>query len=235
MAFKLKGRMVATDASLYQGFDDALVTPPPDNQIQHPRYHFSCPVCYTFPRQPVQIHCTHLLCWDCCAKIMETTHNGHVHLCPVCREPFTDFKHIEFADLPVRLQYHMYRVRCPYNCGTEKNPEMMDIHQRRECRKRPVKCTVQGCTTVIPFKDMRAHLRAHENQATQRERDRARQQEVQHFFGTRPTRINPNEEDEPEEEHEEPFDDRSDRAFPPTQVHPDEPGFEEFRARYLPQ
>ena len=109
----------------------------------------------------------------------------------------------------------------------------MDLHQRRECRKRPVTCTVQGCTTVIPFKDMRAHLHAHEIHATERERARTRQQEVQHFFGTRPTRINLTEEDEPEEEHEEPFDDRSDRQFPATQVHRDEPGFEEFRARYL--
>ena len=235
MAFKLKGRMLATDASLNEGFDEALVTPPPSNQIQAPVYHFNCPVCMNFERHPVIINCTHLLCWNCCAKIMKTTRNGHVHTCPMCRQPFTDFNFIEFAENAVRIQYHMYRVRCPYNCGTEKNPEEMDVHQRHECRKRPVKCTVEGCATVIPFKDMRAHLRAHENQATQRERDRTRRQEVQHFFGTRPTRINPNEEDEPGEEQEEPFDDSSDRAFPPTQVHPDEPGFEEFRARYLPQ
>ena len=166
---------------------------------------------------------------------MEGTRNGGMHRCPMCREPFDDFLHIQFADVDVRNQFSMYRVRCPYGCGEETNPEQMDWHQHFNCRNRPVKCNVQGCTTVIPFKDMRAHLRAHENQATQREKERTRQQEVQHFFGTRRIRINLTEEDQPEEEHEEPFDDRSDRAFPPTQVHPDEPGFEEFRARYLPQ
>ena len=197
MAFKLKATMRATDASLNEGFDEAFVTPPPDNQIQHPKYHFSCPVCLTFPRDPVQINCRHLMCWGCCATIMEGARIGGMHHCPVCREPFEDFLHIQFADVDVLNQFSMYRVRCPYGCGEEKNPEQMDWHQHFNCRKRPVTCTVQRCRIVIPFKDMRAHLDAHENQATQREKERTRQQEVQHFFGTRPIRMNLTEDDQP--------------------------------------
>ncbi len=212
MEFDLYGTVPATDATLNEGFDEAFVTPPAANQIPQPSYHFNCPVCLTFPRDPVQIHCRQLLCWSCCAKIMEITLNGNAHRCPMCREPFVNFNLIQFADVNVRNQFSIYRVRCPYGCVEELDPEQMDWHQRLHCPKRPVQCIMVGCTNVLLAKDMGAHGREHEIHAIQRQKDRARQREVQHAFGPRPTRINPNEDDEPKEEHEEPFDDRSDRA-----------------------
>ena len=54
--------------------------------------------------------------------------------------------------------YRKFKVKCPFEWGTETNPSEMIYHQSSSCRKRPVKCPAMGCNEILPYEGMITHV-----------------------------------------------------------------------------
>ena len=140
-----------------QGFDDSLLL----NSEYADCY--SCPICHGIPRSPVIIKlCGHLFCECCILKQLEAPKikdedECDVIQCALCKGHFQENQLLPFENFytAVKKAYHLVRLRCPYGCLFNGDPQEMDRHQSFQCDLREVCCPSKGCEKQMPFHQLR--------------------------------------------------------------------------------
>ena len=112
-----------------------------------------CPVCLEIIESPPIYLCEkgHGLCSACRQPLKDQDLP-----CPVCRGKLTDTRNFALENVLEQLP----KVKCKYEgCNFQKSDaQQIKIHQKEECRERPVICAIASCQKPIAMSKLFGHL-----------------------------------------------------------------------------
>ena len=145
------------------GFDKAHDNLPDDIMTN-----FICPYCLGIPRDPVFLHCGHLICMKCGRDAIriqgaenQTRDKGTWVPCPKCRSIYSS------SSLDSRMAWESWArnvfntitIDCTNGCGFMGPAIKTEIHEVYACKKRKIECPHQACKKVLTADEMCIHYK----------------------------------------------------------------------------
>ncbi|KAF0147639.1 MAG: hypothetical protein FD143_3037 [Ignavibacteria bacterium] len=128
---------------------------------------FICPYCFGIPRDPVFLHCGHLICMKCGRDAIRiqgadnhTRDKGTWVPCPKCRAIYSaNALDSRMAwDSWAKNVFNTINIDCSNECGFMGPPSKTDTHEVYHCKKRKLECPHFPCTKVFTAEEMCAHF-----------------------------------------------------------------------------
>jgi len=111
---------------------------------------WTCVVCKMIPLIPSCINCGHLVCSGCSGQIIEICplrYKRRGKTCPYDDSPVGEVYYpVEWGKFEKRL-YNQIIVKCPFNCGFQKDLSEISIHMET-CTKKPSILLVKSIKTI---------------------------------------------------------------------------------------
>jgi len=133
--------------------------------------YINCAICLNIARDPVETPCCHH--WLCTLCFLDLFHRSNINayhnptqislciICPYCKQNLNLHQMTYCGALPYdrREVYYRIKVKCPNECGYEKELVKMNEHQVYSCRKRKIFCPNYKCPEVPrDFLSMKFHF-----------------------------------------------------------------------------